>query len=49
MAQDGDAREIYALAVRLGRSASEILDMPMEEVRGFIAFLAWEAKQSKKS
>ena len=43
MREAGDARAIYALALRLGRFPGEVMDRPMEEVRGLLAYLEWEA------
>lgn len=48
-ADDGEARAIYALALRLGRFPGEVLDRPMEEVRGMLAFLDWQENQRKSN
>ncbi|WP_164887544.1 hypothetical protein [Paenirhodobacter populi] len=47
MAEAGDARAIYALALRLGKFPGEVMDRPMEEVRAMLAFLDWQAAQQK--
>jgi hypothetical protein len=44
MAAEADLRAIYALAVRLGRFPGEVIDRPLEEVRGLLAFLEHQAK-----
>lgn len=46
MAESGEARFIYALAIRLGKFPSEIIDRPIEELRGLAAYLDWEAQQN---
>lgn len=40
MEADGDVRFIYALALRLGKTAGEVMDLPLEELRGWQAFLS---------
>lgn len=44
MQASGEARFIYALAARLKKFPSEIIDRPIEELRALHAFLEWEAQ-----
>jgi hypothetical protein len=44
MQSNGEARFIYALAVRLKKFPSEIIDRPIEELRALHAFLEWDAQ-----
>lgn len=48
MEASGEARLIYGLAARLNKFPSELLARPIEELRGMIAFLDWEAQQKKE-
>lgn len=45
---EGEAYLIYDLAFRLGRFPSELLDRPIEELRGMMAFLAHRKGQTTK-
>lgn len=45
MTRDAEARFVYLLASRLGKTVGEVLDLPAEELRGWSAFLSWEAAQ----
>lgn len=39
MRGEPEARFLYSLALRLCRPVSEIIDLPVEELRGWAAFL----------
>lgn len=39
IAGDPEARFLYALALRLGKSLGEVLDLPAEELRGWSIYL----------
>lgn len=43
-----DLLVIYAIANRLGKFASEVLQMPAAEIDGWLAFISWEQTQRKK-
>ena len=45
MAASDDVRCVYSLAVKLGKWPGEVLGRPLEEVRGLLAFLDWQAGQ----
>ncbi|MEM8849249.1 MAG: hypothetical protein AAGE03_04355 [Pseudomonadota bacterium] len=45
---EGEAYLIYDLAFQLGRFPSELLDRPVEELRGMLAFLAYRKGQKAK-
>ena len=40
---------IYALALRLGRFPAEIMDRPVEELRGLVAFIDWQAEEAQRN
>lgn len=48
MGASGEARVIYALAFRLKKFPSEIIDRPIEELRAMHAFLEHEARAREK-
>lgn len=47
MADDPETRTVYQIGFHLGKSASEVLDLPAEEVRGWVAFLSYLAENRK--
>ena len=47
MSASDDARLIYAIAIRLGKWPGEVIDRPLEELRGLAAFLDWQAEAAK--
>lgn len=47
IAGDDETRSLYALALTLGVTLGHVLDMPAEELRGWIAFLEWRAQNAK--
>jgi len=47
MAQDAETRTVYQIGFHLGRTVSEVLDMPAEELRGWVAFLAHLSETQK--
>ena len=44
-----DLLVIYAIANRLGKFASEVLQMPATEIDGWLAFISWEQAQRKRN
>lgn len=44
MSDDAETRTIYQIGFHLGKSVSEVLDLPAEELRGWVAFLAHQAQ-----
>lgn len=43
----GDAADIiavYAIAERLGKFASEVMEMPASEIEGWVAYLNYQSK-----
>jgi len=44
-----DLLVIYAIANRLGKFASEVLQMPAAEIDGWLAFMSWEQAQRKRN
>lgn len=47
MAHDDETRMIYQIGFHLGKSVSEVLDFPTEELRGWVAFLIHQAESQK--
>lgn len=38
---------VYQIAFHLGKTVSEVLDLPAEEIRGWVAFLAHLSESRK--
>lgn len=47
IAGDDETRSLYALALTLGVTLGHVLDMPVEELRGWVAFLEWRERNKK--
>lgn len=47
MAEDPETRMVYLIGSHLGKSVSEVLDLPAEEIRGWVAFLAHQSESRK--
>lgn len=47
MAEDPETRTVYQIGFHLGKSVSEVLDLPAEEIRGWVAFLSHLAENRK--
>jgi hypothetical protein len=39
MREDPETFGLYGIASHLGKSVSEVLDLPAEEIRGWVAYL----------
>lgn len=48
IAGDAETRAFYVLAMALGLTLGQVLDLPVEEVRGWFAFLEWRSEQKEK-
>lgn len=45
MERDPETRNLYQVAATLGKSVGEVLDLPAEEIRGWVAFLSTTSPQ----
>lgn len=48
IAGDAETRDLYALAMILGLTLGQVLDLPVEEIRGWQVFLEWRSQQQGK-
>lgn len=48
IAGDAETRALYVLADRQGWTIGQVLDLPVEELRGWMAFLEWVSDQQKR-
>lgn len=48
IAGDAETRDLYVLAFQLRLTMRELLALPVEELRGWVAFLEWRARQDRK-
>ncbi|MEL7183331.1 MAG: hypothetical protein AAFY65_13290 [Pseudomonadota bacterium] len=44
MEADAETRTVYRIASHLSKSVAEVLDLPAEEVRGWVAYLSTLSK-----
>lgn len=47
MGGDPESRMVYQIGFHLGKSVAEVLDLPAEEIRGWVAFLSFAAENTK--